>query len=437
MPRPTPNAEQTQPSHDRAAFFATAMASLFLVGWCAWCFPCDDLLDRSGTPVGGDYPMFYLGGQIAAEGRFDLLYDQPEHMRRLHQLFPGLAPQTVLPYRYPPYVAALLEPLARWPYLSSWLLFTSFSLLAWAFVVHRLSDTIPVESDRRLARLLLVCWPVILETLVGGQASLFACAILVAAEGCVRREQWFRGGLILSLAAYKPNVLLFVGLGMVLRFPRLLSGIALGGLGLLAVAVLAGGVEPLQAYVGLASNLSLHSWDIETPYWKQHGFASWLAVGPLAALFGGQERTVLLATGGLLTCAVVARWCCDARSAKGSSDSWSMACLVVVNALFNPYAPIYDLSLLAVAAVWWGHAVWWRPVPETIASRPSPASPLRFELLCLSLFVGPHLSQSCSKIVGAQLFTIWLLAVLVWQVAARTPLFRHPPIALPAPAGPK
>ena len=60
------------------------------VGWIVWFFPYDDLLDLSGTPLGADYAMFYVAGQLVTDGSADQLYDQAEHQRRLQALFPGI-----------------------------------------------------------------------------------------------------------------------------------------------------------------------------------------------------------------------------------------------------------------------------------------------------------------------------------------------------------
>ena len=100
---------------ERIRFLACAMGLVFLMGWGAWFWPLDDLLDRQGTPLGADFSMFYVAGQVVADGATDQLYHQAEHQRRLHELFPGLSPQFCLPFRYPPMVALLMSPLARLP----------------------------------------------------------------------------------------------------------------------------------------------------------------------------------------------------------------------------------------------------------------------------------------------------------------------------------
>ena len=111
---------------ERVHFIASAMLIILPVGWIVWFYPYDDLLDRSGTPLGADYSMFYVAGQIVADGEAARLYDQSEHQRRLHTLFPGIDPEFCLPYRYPPFVALLAAPLSQLPYAAS---FATFWLL--------------------------------------------------------------------------------------------------------------------------------------------------------------------------------------------------------------------------------------------------------------------------------------------------------------------
>ena len=61
---------------ERIQFVACAILVLFVLGWIGWFYPYDDLLDRSGTPLGADFSMFYIAGQVVWDGAGDQLYDQ-------------------------------------------------------------------------------------------------------------------------------------------------------------------------------------------------------------------------------------------------------------------------------------------------------------------------------------------------------------------------
>jgi hypothetical protein len=73
---PTLNREPIQAFVERARFITIVLLSLFLLGWALWFWPYDDLLDRSGTPLGADFSMFYVAGQMNIAGEAAQLYDQ-------------------------------------------------------------------------------------------------------------------------------------------------------------------------------------------------------------------------------------------------------------------------------------------------------------------------------------------------------------------------
>src|SRR5688572_8336785 len=127
----TPNPRSEPSSLALGRFLGPVTGTLFLLLWVASFYPYNDWLDSQGTPLGGDYVMFYLGGQIVADGHAERLYDQQEHCQRLRQLFPSLGDGDLLPYRYPPYVAAAFTPLAQLPFAWSFALFAMISTALW------------------------------------------------------------------------------------------------------------------------------------------------------------------------------------------------------------------------------------------------------------------------------------------------------------------
>src|SRR5690606_32894258 len=167
----------------RVRFLSCGMAVVMVVAWVAALWPLDDLLDRNGTPVGGDFPMFYVAGQTYREGRLDELYRADAQQRRLHELLPNLAPDYTLPYRYPPPVAAAASLLTRLPYPAAWAVFALLSVAAWAIAATVAIRTWGVSP---LARKTMV-WcalglPVAWEVVLGGQASHFGLLLTLAAD---------------------------------------------------------------------------------------------------------------------------------------------------------------------------------------------------------------------------------------------------------------
>jgi alpha-1,2-mannosyltransferase len=409
---------------DRIRFLARSMGLLFVVGWAAWFWPFDDLLDRQGTPLGADFSMFYVAGQVAAETDLAKLYDKAEHQRRLHELFPGLSPQFCLPFRYPPVVALILAPLSRLSYPAAWVVFTLASCLAGAASVRLLlshsrsaASALNVSADWRAAAVwACVGWPVALEVLIGGQASLFGLLIAVASGVFLQRNWYCAAGAVLALSIYKPNVLCLFAIGVAVRYPR----VVLGAIPVLAVSIglsCLAGWRVLADYLHLTSQLASTTWAVETPFWKVHSLATWFDL-----LVPGHGKTVSLAIGLTSVIAIGVWWRRRDSQSIVRHLNQGLSMLLVVNALLNPYTPIYDLILLS-AAGWFAM--------EAFQSNCLPSrtmSALTTQGLLGILYFGPHLSQSLARILGFQLFPIALTIVflgIVWKWFNRPCNDRH------------
>ena len=406
---------------DRTRFLACAMGFVCLTGSIGWFWPFDDLLDRQGTPLGADFSMFYTTGRLVSDGSTEKLYDQQTHQERLHQLFPGLAPSFCLPFRYPPAVALLLAPLSRFPYPVAWGGFTLLSCVAYAVSLYLISHL--GDGWRSTGIWTCLGWPVAWEVLIGGQASMLALAIAVIAIHCLTRDRLVLAGAVLALSAYKPNVLACFAIGIAMRYPRVLLGaipvlVAFAGLSCLA------GTERLAEYLQLTLNLSSGTWDVETPFWKAHSLAPFLET-----VIPGHGRLVTVIAGMTAAALIAIAWRradADVES-PSQAQSFSLAALLAVNAVLNPYTPIYDLILLAPAG--WLVARGF----ETARGRTA-VSATAAQCWLAVLFFGPHLSQALARPLGLQVFPLALSLLCMWVIYSSQVLPRARCRARPVPA---
>jgi hypothetical protein len=409
----------------RLTFVGPALAVAFLIGWATWFAPWDDLLDRRGTPLGADFSMFYVAGRVVLEGHADHLYDQAFHQQRLHSLFPGIDPQFCLPYRYPPFVAWLMAPLSALPYHVSFLIFLALSLAAAGVACAVLTRQFATLQGTWQRPLLLgfLGWPVLWETLMGGQASTLGLAILSVAVVLLARGRYAWAGAVFALAAYKPNLLALVVLGCVIRHPRMLRGLVPTLALLLLAAFLPAGWAGVRDYVEISTRLAAGSWDVETPLWKLHGLSTWFALVPQLP-----ARSGTLVVGMIASVAVGLLWRRLPGAAGRAVFPLAIALLISINAVLNPYTPIYDLLLLAVGGL--ATAEWFR----TEARAPSPAAiQLGLAVLCF----GPHCSQAVAQRTGVQPLALLLAACCGWLAMQfiRAAVTSFPPVPVPEPAG--
>jgi alpha-1,2-mannosyltransferase len=399
---------------DRSRFVSVGLVVSFMLGWLGWFYPYDDLLDRSGTPLGADYAMFYVAGTMVATGSADSLYNQAEHQAHLQTLFPHLDPSFCLPFRYPPIVALLAAPLSCLPYALSFLTFLAVSIAAWAAALAMLSRELSVlrGPHRRWLLWAIIGWPVALETLVGGQASMFALLICTATVCALRQQRTTLAGIVLSLAICKPNVLLLFAVGAIVYRPRLLWGAVPAAAAIIAGMAFCVGWTTLLEYAVLSAELATNDWMVETPFWKVHSLAAWLEL-----LVPGQHRLICAVIGGLLAAILGWRWRLEPN--KGSIV---VALLLTVNALFNPYTPVYDLSLLLLAGLFAAQFF----LVDSPAAAPSGATEnsagvtmaMLYSVLPF-IYFGPHVSQAVAKSTGVQLFPLLLLMMAGVATVAR------------------
>jgi hypothetical protein len=245
-------------------------------------------------------------------------------------------------------------------------------------------------------------WPVALETLVGGQASMFALLIAVSVYVLIRNRRLVLAGAILALAAYKPNVLALLALGCLFRYPRMLKGFLPVAAWVGLLCLVPAGWEGLMQYRELTASLATQSWDVATPLWKVHGLAPWLSF-----MLGDEGRLVCGLMGMVATLFIAIR----ARlvSAGGSIEPIWFATLISLNTIFNAYTPTYDLVLLLAGVTL---------TVEHLAQRHGPnvgRTLVVTQLLLAMVYFGPHLSQVLAKETGAQPFGLVLAALAVWQ----------------------
>lgn len=391
--------EDPQPWHEaklRFCFAGQVTAVVICIGWLAWFFPYDDWVDRSGTPLGGDYVMLYVAGQVVADGESELLYDDARNQLRTSELFPEMDSQESWPYRYPPTVAAAMIPLAQLPLAWSYALFFLIQLGLLSISLWLLVRDHAVLRQRAGWLWAIAGSPLILESLIGGQSSLLALACTVGFLHFLQRGQDPLAGAVLALLLYKPNVAALLIIAALIVRPKLLIGFlptAAVGLG---VAWFACGWSSIARYIQLATELASGQWGLETPYWKVHGLAPLLQ--QLLPLHGKLVCALL----GLVASVFIG---CLWRQRK-LNNLQAVAVLLSTNALFNPYVPIYDLVLLELALVLACQVAYHSPIWR----------PTLTMFYCAGgvLFVGPHLSQALARPLGWQFFPLLLSAMLVW-----------------------
>jgi Glycosyltransferase family 87 len=364
-----------------------------------------------------DFTGFYTAGKILNEQPPHRVYDLDLQDQILHEVFPGLRPETKLPYVYPPFFTLVFRPLALLPYAWAclvWMLALACLYLVGFALIWRSLSAIP-SGEWSMVLLLTLSFQPCVDCWLSGQTSAFGFVALALALYCERSGRPFAVGLCLALCLYKPTLVWLPILMMaVARRGWVLGGAAVGGLILAGISLLVVGWRGCLAYAHLAHAFTrlINAESIGFPVWKYidlHNF--------LGSLLGRQSpyRTALWIACAVLVLPRLARsWWSFTRSEPdrrvllwSSSLTWTL--------VLNYYVGIYDGVLAAPGAMMTTDVLCRRRGGIERALSPGLRS-----LLAL-LYLVPWISQLMARSLGLQPFTVVLAVMAAYQLVLAGP----------------
>jgi hypothetical protein len=177
-----------------------------------------------------DFPTFYAGAKLAGTPE---LYSRAANLELIKKL---VGEDLGMMYIRPPFYAAILKPLAWFPFLAAYALFTALSLASYLWFAARFTKECPA-----LPFLSAISIP-FLADLTAGQDAALMLAILGAAILLARNKEDFSAGLVLSLCAFKFHLFLFVPLLLLVKKRwRMIGGGVTGGVALAVLGTIVNG----------------------------------------------------------------------------------------------------------------------------------------------------------------------------------------------------
>jgi hypothetical protein len=196
-----------------------------------------------GAPIGRDFANLWLGGQLALDGKLDLLTDLPVYEQLFSRTFAHNPADTFI-YSYPPHSLLFIVPFAALPLAPAVYAWTLVNLVCVERSVRLMHD------DWKLAA--AACLSPAALTMVafghfGGMLSFLAIYVLTRAD---RRP--VLAGVCLALMSVKPQVALILGILLILtgRWRAVFWSMP-ATLVLVAASVLAFGIRPWVNFVTL------------------------------------------------------------------------------------------------------------------------------------------------------------------------------------------
>lgn len=239
------------------ASYLIAMA--LLNGVIAW-------RSRSGVSAAlPDFASFYTAGRILQSGEANQLYnkDLQEHVQRWFAASAVEKRKAILPYNHPPFEALLFAPLAKFSFISAYLVWLAFNLGLVCGLVLLLYNKFAFARELPFYFSLLAFigfYPVVIALLQGQDSILVLFCYFMAFLG-MRRGSDFYAGLWLSVALCKFQLVVpFVFPLFLARRCRLIAGWLAGGSLLCIVGLLVVGWKGLLSYPGYVSGTEQFIW---------------------------------------------------------------------------------------------------------------------------------------------------------------------------------
>lgn len=287
-----------------------------------------------------DYMTYQTAGRIVLEGRGACLYRRDCQERAQHELI-GEEPtfeRGVLPFTSPPWLGAVVSPLARLALPLAFAVFTLLSVLLLAFAAWRLAWG---GAGTRVVAvvLLLSAWPTTMAV-IRGQSTLAVAALLglSASASLAGRGGW--AGALAGLAAMKPTLLpiWLARLAVEGRWRALVvATLVVAALALLAVVV----VSP-QAVAAYPAYLLGLAGSTESPGIHVEEMINWRGA---TLRLGGSDLITMV--GVAVTIAAVAlAWCWARRSPRAAALGAATA--FVATPLVIPHANQHELVLASL-----------------------------------------------------------------------------------------
>ena len=301
--------------------------------WLNWDFVT--LKTSAGYPLAGDYANYWAAAKLALAGKPALAY-HVDHLHQVQQQVFGTHCRFGSGWYYPPTFLLAVLPFGLLPFLPSYLIWISGTLLLYLLVLSRIS-THPVFLP------LCLTFTGVAENMVYGQNGFLSGALLGGGLLLLERSP-LTAGCLFGFLSYKPHMVILIIPALIFgRYWKVLIVTMATALILLLMSIMAFGYQIWPEYVKVMA-FPLHELESGSASWRimPTFFAAVLSAG------FGIKSAFLVQGVVMLAVAAGVGWVWS----KKISLARRSAVLVLGTLLFTPYAFVYDLAILALPLAW-------------------------------------------------------------------------------------
>ena len=306
----------------------------------------------TGRLKGTDFVHFYTLGHLALIGDSGRLYD-PEGQHAVQvNLVPESDPEWYFPV-YPPQVALVFAPLARWSYGTAAVLWGLVTITLYALVVWlawRPSRT--VLPDRWFVVAAAAAFAPFWNLVLHGQTTIVPLVAFCLGWLALERRHRFLAGLAFGLLMIKPQYgIVLAGVVLARREWAMLAGAVVSMSAQVAAVSLLLDPSAVLAYAHVLPRVVEQAYALEPKPYQMHS---------LRALTNLLPSSIGTWVWGIVSLGVI--WQTVRVWRIGVPVVLQLAALVLASVLVSPHATIYDATLLVLPLLWVGG--WIQATPE-------------------------------------------------------------------------
>lgn len=345
-----------------------------------------------------DFLQFYIAGKILDSNPPVRLYDLQLQSDFQHRADSRLSKEQMFIYAGPPLLAFALRPLSWLPYPLAFTVWVAASLALYLSALLLLRP-----GKLRLMGLLLALPLFAIFCMSTGQLSTIGVFGFAACIWAERQHKPFCSGLLLSICAYKPTLLIIaVPMLVIGRRYRTVLGVLSGVLMLATLSLACVGFAACRAYL---ETLLLYG-RMVSGHARKQVLDMYVDLNSSLRMLSA-DRLWFFAPA-LVVFGSLALWylgCAWARSRESSSTTnllW--AATIAFTLVFNVYVPIYDAILIVPAAFLFSVEMWGES-----ASRSGQAASRAVKSSFVFIYLTAFVSRRLVSVIHFQVLTIALL----------------------------
>jgi hypothetical protein len=337
--------------------------------------------------IKNDFIFFWTASSLAASGRAQDVYDFTLFQNYLEKV--AMEPMAEA-FFYPPTFLLLLFPLSFMPFILSFSIWISVTLVSYYYVVHRIAP----HSFTIL--MVLAFSPTLLN--IGYGHNGFLTAALMGGGLLVADRRPIVGGVLLGLLTYKPNLAILLPFALIAgrKWRVLVAFVISAGLMVLLSCFMFG----FDIWAAFIHNAPASAKVLESGF---NGFILNYKTmpSPYAAvrLAGGSAGLSFLAQ---ITATALALFITVWVWSREASLPLRASILVICSMLFTPYLQDYDVTLLALAIAWLGWEGYLRKWPA------------KEKLFLLAMWFAPLVSLMMVRLFNMQILPVFFVIVIIF-----------------------